>query len=62
MKELKERIEKKLEENIEKILAKEELDEKDVMKLENALMKINQKSTDSEWKSTMLGLINSVGK
>ena len=62
MEELKERIEKKLEENIEKILAKEELDEKDIAKLENALMKINQKSSDSEWKSTMLGLINSVGK
>ena len=35
MEELKERIEKKLEENIEKILAKEELDEKDIAKLEN---------------------------
>lgn len=62
MEELKEKIEKKLEENIEKILAKEELDEKDVMKLENALMKINQRDSDSAWKSTMLGLMSSVGK
>ena len=58
MEELKEKTEKRLEENIEKILSKEELDEKDIAKLENALIKINQKNSDSEWKNTMLGLIN----
>ena len=62
MEELKEKIEKKLRENIEKILEKEELDEKDVMKLESALEKINQRSSDSEWKSTMLSLVGAVGK
>lgn len=46
MEELEKRIEKKLEENIEKILEKEELTEIDVMRLENTLFKIKQKSSD----------------
>lgn len=62
MEDLKAKIEKKLEENIEKILEKDELDEKDIAKLENALEKINQKNSNNEWKNTMLSLVGAVGK
>ena len=54
MEDLKERIEKKLEEHLEKILAKDELTNEDIMRLDNMLYKLEQK----DWKNDMATLLD----
>lgn len=58
MEDLKERIEKKLEEHLEKILAKDELTNDDVMRLDNMLYKLEQKDSDERWKNDMATLLD----